>query len=158
MSTLAAIIPDAALRPILDGSPYTMEEQVREMFGLPDWRMAQWEVKRMDKPGEFCRLTGAVYPPKFIPSYEGEPDWTRPQRGTKKVVDLTRDQHSAWLYGWEARTGRCSRCMSKPGLVLVSWSSTEGTKHRTCPRCQGTGKAPEDVDQQKAARGAQCTR
>lgn len=90
---------------LIHGSVATLEMQVRERLGLPDWKTRRWELLGGDNPSnQVSRLDGGVYPPKTRGKNQGEPNWRRPQAGTAQTIYITPMEHSEWLKGWEART------------------------------------------------------
>ena len=131
--------------PYVAGSVATLEMQVRERLNLPAWQAARWELLgdlKGDHTHQVSRLDGGVYPPISKGKNQGEPNWRRPEPGTKQTFYITPLEHSTWLLGWERRTGSCSKCFKHPGQEFQSWNHLTGTQYRTCTRCQGTGKAP----------------
>lgn len=127
------------------GSVATLEMQARERLNLPAWQVSRWELlghRDADLSGQVNRLDGGVYPLNSKGKNQGQPNWRNPEPGTRQTLYITPLEHSAWLLGWENRTGSCSRCFRHPGEEFESWNHLTGTKYRTCGRCKGTGKAP----------------
>ena len=106
--------------------------------GIPGWQAEAWE----DIGGDSI-VEGSV-PDGFYRSgpRKGKPRFTRPR--TKVVVTKAELQAAATAY--EAETRKCWDCKGS-GQVWAGWSKAEGTKYRTCSRCDGSGDA---VQQQQS--------
>lgn len=72
---------------------------------------------------------------------KGQPDYGS---GPAKVVYVAEVEVKAEYARYEAETGHCGECMGE-GHVFAGWSVDAGTKHRTCPKCNGVTKAAEPV-------------
>lgn len=130
---------------LVAGSVGTLEMQARELLGLPAWEVRRWELLGSfdDPEGQLNRLDGGVYPKVTKGKRMGEPNWRRPESGTEKTIYITPKKHSEWLLDWEKATGSCCKCYKHPGQEFAAWNHLTGTTYRTCSRCHGTGKAPE---------------
>ena len=107
----------------------------RKVSGPEDWEVCGWEKIGA---GNDLVVEGGV--PRLLKAgaKKGQKTW-RDVPVQKAVV--TSDELKAEHARYEAETGNCGDCYGK-GEVFASWSVTEGTKHRECKRCGGTGKRP----------------
>jgi hypothetical protein len=67
---------------------------------------------------------------------KGERTWDRPH----SQVAVTKAEVDAAMAKYEAETGLCANCEGTKKEV-AGWSAAEGTKHRECSKCCGTGNA-----------------
>ncbi len=112
------------------------EIYLREKHNLPEnWQIFSFKVLD-DKVEE---LTGAVAPLYIKGPKKGRVNWAKKDRTTEKTFYVILSEFRAWAMQWEEKTGTCVECMGR-GEVATGWSKDDGTKHKECPRCKGTGK------------------
>lgn len=114
----------------------------RERAGMPEsWSIYRFEHKT---PGgsipPYTELTGAVAPLLLSGPQKGRPNWKKMDKSTERTVCVTQSEHDAWCEAWEARTGKCRKCVGE-GTRPDGWSKAEGQRWRECRDCGGTGKA-----------------
>ena len=119
------------------GGEASLEQHVKELFGLPDeWQAFRWEVKPYG-----IELEGAV--PNGVyqkGKYKGAVNWKLVPKEQRMVFTITDAMHDTWLAGWEARTGRCYVCKGT-AKEWHGWSREDGNRYRPCTRCNATGTA-----------------
>lgn len=128
--------------------PNFMEVVARQKIGD---KAAAWEIFKWERIGEGNDFVVGLGQTRLKTSgkNKGKKTW----RGTdgrqlphgKAVVASTEIQAAEAKY--EADTGNCSIC-GNTGQSFASWSAAEGTKYRTCRRCNGTGKALQSTPDQ----------
>ncbi|WP_262027100.1 hypothetical protein [Microvirga sp. Mcv34] len=113
----------------------------REKLGLPD----DWRWYRLEAKGEnITVVTGAVCHEVYkAGKHKGQINWAKRDKETDIPVPIRRDEHKAWLLSWECRSGECHVCHGN-GQQSVGWSLKDGSKYRTCTRCNGTGASVSD--------------
>jgi len=120
-------------------------EHAREILGLDDtyqmsaWRSLDAMKREPGAPENRLRIEMMVCPRLE----DGRLAWPMADTKTKKKCTFTSAEHDAWILGWEIRTGKCSQCHHlNPGKEWMGWDHIKGDSFRTCPRCNGTNKAP----------------
>jgi hypothetical protein len=120
-------------------------EHARELLGLDDtfhvaaWRSLDLGKREAGHPDNRLRVE-MMQCPRLE---DGRLAWPMADTKTKKKCIFTNAEHDAWILTWEQRTGKCSLCHPRnPGQEWMGWSKDTGDKFRTCPRCNGTNKAP----------------
>lgn len=122
--------------------PSFMEIVARQKIGdkAAEWQFFKWE--RIGDTNDF--LVGLGETRKLLSGKnKGKGTW----RGTDGRMlphgnaVVTWEEMEAAKAKYEADTGNCSVC-GNTGKSFASWSATDGTKYRTCERCNGAGKAP----------------
>lgn len=97
---------------------------------------------------KWCNLNSHNMPEDFIEVKGAVPDGTYKSGKRKgrpkfpKIVDtffIRRSQLNETASLWEQETGLCEKCQGAC-KVVVSWSSTTGSKYEKCSKCKGTGK------------------
>lgn len=68
---------------------------------------------------------------------KGHPKFSPAMPGTKREVVVTVAQLDAIARDYEANGGKCWDCKGS-GQTWAGWSAADGTKHRTCARCNGS--------------------
>lgn len=66
---------------------------------------------------------------------EGFPQW---DDSTDRAVIVTDAEEKEEFDRYERETGKCGECLGTQ-KTFKSWDHKEGTKYRTCPRCNGSG-------------------
>lgn len=115
------------------------EEHARDLLMLSDeYKCATMEFLHATKnKPERAKIT-LICAPLLS---DGTVAWKYAKKDSKKVVEISKIDHSLWLEEWEKKTGLCCDCDPKKiGYEIVGCSAVSGTKHRTCNRCHGTGK------------------
>lgn len=125
------------------------ELHARTLLGMPDsWRIASLTAHSHDgnhariSPKDVIEVRGGVFPLKTRGKNAGQPNWKKPEPGTKRSAYFTLAAHQEFLEKWEAETGKCSTCFGTT-QEWAGWSVKEGTKYRPCTRCGATGKPPQ---------------
>ena len=115
-----------------------IEQQAREKAGQPpEWAIYKWEAI---PEANGSMLTGAVAPPLKSGKHKGKPNWKKFDKSTERRVFITTAEHDAYRAKWGRETGKCPECLGE-GQVWAGWSKAEGTRHRECLACKGTGAA-----------------
>ena len=68
---------------------------------------------------------------------KGQKTWDR----NGAMVAVTTEEIAAEFCRYEIDSGRCGNCMGDGSVV--SRAGIDGTTYKQCPRCAGTGKAPD---------------
>ena len=110
----------------------------QKLHNMPfNWIPFRYEVK--DSPyGKFYQITGAV-PLRYLTKgkRKGKPVW--PTEKNCQVFTFTPQQIEKVTLEWETENNFCSHC-GGDGQELAGWSKADGTRYRTCRRCNGTGR------------------
>ncbi|MGF6212385.1 hypothetical protein [Comamonas sp. 4034] len=125
-------------------APDFMQIVAREKLGekAKDWQIFRWE--RIGDGNDFVVGFGQTRL-KTSGKNKGETTWRGidgRQLPHGKVV-VTGAEMDAARAKYETDTGHCGEC-GGTGQAWCGWSAAEGTKYRTCHRCNGTGKAQGD--------------
>lgn len=129
--------------------PNFMELVARQKIGekASAWEIFKWE--RIGDGNDFLISLGETRT-KTTGVNKGQVTWRGPDGrmlpNGKAVVTEAETQSAEAKY--ESDTGNCSVC-GNTGQSFASWSLAEGTKYRTCRRCNGTGKAPSGSTEAK---------
>lgn len=99
-----------------------------------------WEPFKFQLVGEDSLITGGI--PRLLKSGPRKGRKTWDGKGTSVVV--TRSEVEAEAARYAAETGNCSKCYGE-GKVFKSWNHIEGTKHKECPNCKGSGRATKET-------------
>lgn len=121
-----------------------LEEHAREVVGMPpEWEAYEYAAigRTINQDAKLIRVKGAIAPKKTKGANKGLPNWRKADKATEREAYFTPAEHDKWCSEWEQKTGKCSECTGK-GEVFASWSATDGTKHKPCKKCGGTGQAP----------------
>lgn len=108
-----------------------LEIHAREKEQLPEnWYAWLFEVKECPL-GRYFEVTGAVCPLKTRGKNKGEPNWSKKDKTTIKLVQIGADAHNKWVEEWEKKNNSCSECMGT-GKVLVAWNIDTGSTYEPC--------------------------
>jgi hypothetical protein len=103
--------------------------------GIEGWEPFKWEAV-----GDDAILTGAV--PRLLKRGPRKGRKTWEGKGTSVVV--TRVEVEAEAARYVAETGNCAKCYGE-GQVFASWNHIDGTKHKACHDCKGSGRATKEA-------------
>ena len=110
-------------------------EAAEDKVGIEGWKAFRWE----DCDGDGI-LTGCV--PNGV--YRSGPRKGRPRfLGPDRRVIVTKAELDERATRYEADTGNCWNCKGS-GQECYGWKQGEGNIYRTCGRCGGSGKSPEE--------------
>ena len=99
--------------------------------GIPGWKATKWQAAGCDSI-----VTGSVPVGTYSRGpRKGELKFT----GPRTMVVVTRAEKETAATAYEAETGHCWNCKGT-GQVVRKISVTEGTTHRSCARCGGSGE------------------
>lgn len=123
----------------LKGNPIL---QHRECVSLEAVKADGSSLRDGDPPSLMSGLTKVGFLMRSADVYKsgprkGERKWVK---GSDVFEFVTREDADAAMRAYETETGKCGRC--KEGQEPWGWSSTEGSRYRTCGRCKGTGAKP----------------
>ena len=110
-----------------------LEMLAKEKSGHGDeWRPMRLEWVGPDDNPYAMKVEGAIYEPFKSGPRKGEPNWLKPRDGTKLTLWIKPEEIDARERQWERDTGLCFNC-----------DGTGEKYNRTCIRCKGSTKAPQ---------------
>jgi hypothetical protein len=116
----------------------------RERLGMPEsWRIFLYRcLPEGARDSTHYAFKGAICTAKFVRGRRaGETNWDKMDRTSVREVIVSIREFECWLLEWERRTGLCHECAGTK-QVVQSVSVDHGAIFKTCPRCDGCGKAP----------------
>ena len=123
-----------------------LEIHAREKEQLPEnWYAWLFEVKECPL-GRYFEVTGAVCPLKTRGENKGQPNWSKKDKSTIKLVQIGKIDHEEWVKEWEQKNNSCSECMNT-GRILVAWNIETGSTYKPCS-CSRGKNAETQADEQ----------
>lgn len=136
-----AIAKAVAITPLSAAPPAAISFTIKDCFdfaipaaGIEGWLPVQWQLAE----GGYI-VNGCVPSGTFVRGpRKGQPKFRPGTPGTHRTIILTEEQLTARAVAYEAAGDKCWNCKGE-GRVAWGWSETEGTTHRPCSRCSGSG-------------------
>jgi hypothetical protein len=109
-----------------------IEHFAEAKVGIDGWKAYRWE-----RADEDSIITGDIPHGVYkTGKRKGRPKFI----GNGRKVVVTNAEMQAHAAAWEAATGKCWDCKGT-GQTWAGWSKAEGTRYRTCQRCNGSKEA-----------------
>lgn len=102
----------------------------------PEWRWCKFQAIG---DTDDCLIEGGIPRPRKSGKLKGLPTW---KESVKSICVVTRAEMDQAKAAYELETGNCHSCAGS-GQWYSGWSRETGSRFKSCPRCDATGKAPE---------------
>lgn len=130
--------------------PHLYDIWAAEKFGIEGWEWVSARCLPKNPPYTHVEISGAVFPMVYTSGpNKGQTSYTKVQAGTQRTVIFSNEEFDAWTRDWEAKTGKCSKCVGT-GEIQAGWDRKTGATYRPCGACRGTGKHTAAADIQEA--------
>lgn len=141
MVTSTAKIP-TRIAPATNPMPNTTDLQslyIQRQYGMPPgWEWCGLMQLDRNRPGLGVIVEGAVPGVYKSGPRKGKKKW--PPRKECQTFTVLKTEMDAFLLEWEQETGLCHKCQGE-GRIIRRIFARSDDDYRTCPRCNGTGKA-----------------
>lgn len=150
---------EGSAKPLRDkpDRPCSLEQQTREMYGLPaEWQVVVWKAIEIKNERIGVQVQGGIYPEKITRGpRKGRTNYKKPTVGSELTCTITEAQQKEWWAVWENETGLCGKCEGT-GVVFGGWNHEKGTTLRECKACNTLELSHDRRRTHHLARAPEC--